>query len=252
MSLLSIIQGVARRVRYPQPATAIGNADPNVALMIDCVQDTGDELVERWGWQALKLATAATFTGDGTITLFPLPASVETLQPDAIFVSSIYPTVRMPGPVNEDQLLRLKSIPTVVTPSCWRVVQNQIEFYPAIAAGEIVSYIYQGRLWVNTVNAGKAVQVAAFVTDADTVAMSERLLRAGARWRWRQSLGLSYDEEMKDYELIFGRIAGQETTLRIVSTSGESFDFDDDAPAFVGTFGNGGSMSQTDFGTGIF
>ena len=247
MSLLSIIQGVARRVNYPQPSVAITSADPNVLLMIDCVQDTGDELCERWGWQEMKLQTAATFTGDGTTAAWPLPANVETLQPDAIFLSSNYPTMIMPGPINEGELLRMKAIPTQVYPSAWRVVGGKIEFFPVLAAGEVVSYIYQGKLWI--VSGG--ANVAAFATDADTVAISERLIRLGARWRYRQAKGLSYDEEMKDYELAFDRIAGQQMTERSVkmaNMSGE--DFDDGGPAYiVGIIPTAGDFTDTEYST---
>ncbi len=244
MSLLSIIQGVARRVNYPQPTAAIGNADPNVALMIDCTQDTGDELVERWGWQEMKLQTAATFTGDGTTPTFPLPANLETLQPDAIFVSSMYPTYRMVGPVNEDALLRQKLIPGAIYPSIWRIVGNAVEFWPVLQPGEVVSYIYQGSLWIKS--GSPAVSVATFAADTDTVTISERLIRLGARWRWRQAKGLAYAEEMKDYELAFDRIAGQQTTERNIKMSRDFIGtFDDDGPAYiVGTIQDFGDFNN--------
>ena len=90
-----------------------------------------------------------------------------------------------------------------------------------------------------------------FQADADTVNISERLIRLGARWRYRQSKGLSYDEEMKDYELAFDRIAGQQMTERSVRMSaGFEDDFNDGGDAYIiGIIPPSGDFSVSDFST---
>ena len=254
MSLLTLIQGVSRRVNYPQPVSAYGNSDPNVTLMIDCAQDTGDELVERWGWQNLKLQSPAVFTGNGTTAAWPFPANLRTFQPDAIFVSSLYPTAKMIGPVNEDAFLRQKLIPVQAYPSIWRIVNNSVEFFPVLQPGEIVSYIYQGKYWITTLVAGVATPTNTFAADTDTVNIAERLVRLGARWRYRQAKGLGYDEEMRDYEMALDRHAGQESTERVVTMSYPFVDsFDDSGDAYiVGIVPTAGDFSVSDFSTDLF
>ncbi len=218
MSLLSVVQGIARRTNYPQPSTVIGNTDPNVALMLDAVQDTGDELVERWGWQALKVQTPVYFTGDGATATFSIPATLETFQPSGTFVSSLYPTWRMPGPINEEDLLNLKNLAVSLYPSSWRVVGGTVEFYPVLQSGEIVKYVFAQNTWV-TNSSGTPYSTPAPQADSDLFLVSERLLRFGGLWRFKMAKGLQYAEQMEDYEQAFQRQAGQESTTRVKDTS---------------------------------
>ena len=218
MSLLAVVQGVARRCNLTAPASAIGATDPNVLAILDAIQDTGDELVERWGWQNLKIQAPVTFTGDGTTAAWPLPMHFQRLGPSDTFVSSLYPWLRMPGPINEENLLIFKKIPINVLPSVWRIVGNQIEFYPALASGEVVSYVYANNSWVLDLN-GNAYSTPVLTADTDTFAIAERLLRLGGVWRYKYAKGLEYAEQMQDFELALTRIAGQETTTRSVNMS---------------------------------
>lgn len=132
MSLLTIVQAAAIRCHYPQPSVAFSSLDPNIQLFVACAQDTGDEMTERINWQALKIQNPVTFVGNSVQTLFPLPTGFQALSPSDTFISSAYPTLRMIGPVNEDDLLRLKALPIVLFPSVWREVQGSIEFFPAL------------------------------------------------------------------------------------------------------------------------
>ena len=218
MSLLTIVQGVARRCNYSQPSSAMSSADSNITLMVDCVQDIGDELIERWGWQALKIRIPVTFIGDGTTTAFAMPSNVENFGPSSTFVSNAYPTLTMPGPVLEEDLLRIKALPMFVQPSCWRQVDNFIEFYPAPAAGEVISYVYGQNSWVLNA-AGVPYATPAFVADTDTTALDERLLRLGAIQLWKRRKGYEYAEELEDFERAFDRQAGQENTGRVIGMS---------------------------------
>ena len=218
MSLLSIVQGVALRCNYQTPSVAFSSADSNIQLMVACVQDIGDELIERWSWQGLKIRTPVTFTGDGTTTAFSMPANVENFGPASTFVSSAYPTLTMPGPVNEEDLLRIKALPMFVQPACWRQVDNFIEFFPAPGVGEIISYVYTQNSWVMN-NLGVPYGTPVFQADSDTVVLSERLLRLGAIQMWKRRKGYDYGEEMEDYERALDRIAGQENTTRVIRMS---------------------------------
>lgn len=218
MSLLTIVQGAALRCNYATPSTVIGNTDANILLFAACAQDIGDEMTERVNWQDQKISTPATFTGDGTTTLFALPSNFQALSPSDTFVSSLYPTLRMFGPVNEDDLLRMKALPVVLTPSYWRQVDNKIEFFPALAAGEIVSYVYAGDSWINT-SGGSPVIPAIWAADTNVAILSERTIMLGTVWKWKRTKGFDYAEEFATYERSLEAQAGQESTQRIIPTS---------------------------------
>ena len=198
MSLIALVQGAARRVGITPPAVAIGSTDPMIQIMVDFLQDAGDEAVERVDWQALKFITPITFTGDG--------------------VSSVYPTMKMVGPVDEGALLRLKATPMATYPSVWREAQGKIEFYPVLGAGEVVTYVYASGLWV-TDQYGAQYSTPAWVADTDLAMVPDRVLRLGAIWRWRKKHGFDYGQDFDDYEAALDRIGGQETTGTIVSMS---------------------------------
>jgi hypothetical protein len=235
MSLLTIIQGVALRCNYAQPSSAFGSVDPVIQQMIACAQDTGDEMVERVDWQALKISTPVTFTGNGTQTLFPLPTgfmtNINKLSPDC-FVSSAYPTLRMVGPVMEDDLLRMKALPMSLYPSVWRVVDNNIEFFPALQSGEVVSYVYQQGQWI-TNSVGVPYSPPLWAADTDLVVFSERLVRLGTIYKWKMLKGLDYAEDMRAFENSLDRLSAQEATGRIIDMSESVVLWDDTWPGTI-------------------
>lgn len=228
MSLIDIIKGAARRVNYPQPTVAIGTTDPVIALLIDCAQDAGDDAVERVNWMALKLQTPVTFLGDGVTAAFPLPLGFQALSPSDVFVSDLYPTWKLPGPVSEGDLLRLKALPMAIPVHVWRQVGSSpagsgmivpmIEFFPPLGIGETVSYVYASGRWI-TSSLGTQYATPVWQADSDISLISERLIRLGAVWRWKRRKGFDYSEEMNDYEGALDRLGGQEDTAPVISMS---------------------------------
>jgi len=228
MPLIDIIQGASRRCNYPQPTVAIGTTDPNIALMVDSAQDAGDDANERVNWQSLKLQSPATFTGDGTTPAFPLPVGFQRLSPSDTFVSDLYPTWKLPGPVAESDLVRLKALPMAIPVHVWRqvgstvpgsgVIVPMIEFFPPLGAGETVSYVYAQGLWV-TNSMGAQYTNPILQADSDVSLIPERLIRLGAVWRWKRRKGFDYSEELADYEGALDRLGGQEDTSPVVGMS---------------------------------
>jgi hypothetical protein len=228
VALIDIVQGAARRVNYPQPTAAIGTTDPNIALLIDCAQDAGDDAVERVNWAALKLQTPVTFLGDGLTAAFPLPVGFQALSPSDTFVSDLYPTWNLPGPVSEGALVKLKALPMAIPVHVWRQVGGSvqgtgmivpmIEFFPPLGIGETVSYVYAARRWItNSVGAQYAEPI--WCADSDISLIPQRLIRLGAVWRWKRRKGFDYSEEMNDYEGALDRLGGQEDTLAPIGMS---------------------------------
>lgn len=232
MSLLAIVQGVALRCNYASPNVAISSTDAEIQRMVAFVQDTGEEMAERADWQALKFTTPVYFTGDGSTTFFSLPAGFQRLSPSDTFSSSLYPTIPLPGPVNEDDLLKLKALPMATYPSVWREAAGGIEFYPALAAGELVSYVYASGQWI-TNSAGQAYPTPVFRADSDLSLLPEKLLRMGAIWRWKRAKGLDYTEEFRSYEASLDRTSAQESTVRTIGTTTRVMTWDDTWPGTI-------------------
>ena len=128
----------------------------------------------------------------------------------------------MPGPVNEDDLIAMKTLPVSAQPSVWRQVgylgAQSIEFYPVLQNGEIVSFYYEKGAWI-TSSGGAPYNPPLWAADTDLTIIPDRIIRLGAIWRWKFSKGLDYAEFQADYEGALDRISSQEQTGRTVNMS---------------------------------
>jgi hypothetical protein len=220
MSLLTLTQGAALRCNFSTiPASAFSSTDTNVLQLVAFSQDTGLEMIRRSGWNTLKIFKQV--TGDGTTTLWPLPSDWMRLCPSdkspmGALVSLARPTIPLVGPVNDEWLNQMKALPAYPAYPVWRLVNNNLEIWPALAAGEIVQFWYFSKNWI-TASAGGTSAV--WTSDNDTALLDEDLLMKGAIWQWKRAKGLDYAEEFRTYQTEFERVAGQQDNERVVSTS---------------------------------
>lgn len=219
MTLLSIVQGAALRCNLKVPAQAFSSTDENVLQIIAFAEDSGRELVERGDWNELKVK--ATVTGDGVSTIFALPSDWGRLCPSdkspvGALVSLSRPTIPLRGPVNDEALNQIKALTAFPAYPVWRFVNRNLEIWPALADGEVVSFWYFTRAWVIS---PQGIQSTRFTSDNDASLIDEDLIMKGAIWKWKRAKGLDYQEEYTTYEREFGRLAGQQDNSRVISTS---------------------------------
>lgn len=220
MSILSVLSTAMPICGLPAPAQAVSSTDPNVAKFIALAQDLGDELRERFYWRNLNIA--GQITGDGTTTLFSLPADWGELSPGQKFYSSVYPLLSLPGPVTNENMAALKVLPTFPTRPVWRIIGGTLEFFPALGAGEIVTFNYYSTNWVS--NAAGTQRQPGFLLDSDFSMIDEIVLRRGLIYRWKQSKGLDYAEDFRSYQMSLDRAAGREDAERIIPMSRQGVD----------------------------
>ena len=231
MTLLTIVSGAAIRVGYtPVPSAAFTSSNPTVQQLVAFAQDAGQELLERWSWRNLN--TAGTITGDGATTLWPLPSDFQRLgpsdkSPKGAFVSNVRPLLPLAGPVNDEDLNQLKALPAAISIPVWRIINGNIEIWPALGLGEVVTYNYYSSSWITTANGPRG----AWTADTDVSRIVEDTIMKGVIWRYQAAKGLDYAESFRAYELSADRNAGQEGTERIVSMSSRSVG----AAAWAGT-----------------
>jgi hypothetical protein len=224
MTLLTIIQDATVRCGFQlSPTSAIGNASTdalNIQQMIAFAQDTGRDAMERVNWTRNDIA--ASITGDGTTTLFTLPADWLRLNPGdksphGALVSSKYPLTPLFGPVNAEDLNLLKALPASTIRPVWRVIGGSLELWPALSAGEIVTFNYFSANWIMA--ADGVTRRKKWLVDSDVSLIDEDLIMKGVIWRWQQSKGLDYAETFRAYEMALDRVAAQQMTERTISTS---------------------------------
>jgi len=219
MTILSIVQGAALRCNLKVPIQAVSSTDENILQIVAFAEDTGRELVERADWNELKVK--ATVTGDGVSSLFTLPSDWMRLCPSdkspvGALVSLARPTIPLRGPVNDEALNQIKALTAFPAYPVWRIINRNLEIWPALASGEVVSFWYFTRAWVIS---PQNVQSTRFTSDTDASLIDEDLIMKGAIWKWKRAKGLDYQEEYSTYEREFGRVAGQQDNGRVISTS---------------------------------
>lgn len=235
MSLLTTIQGAALRCNFSAvPSSAYSSTDTNVLQLVAFSQDTGLEMARRSGWNTLKVFKQV--TGDGTTTLWPLPADWMRLCPSdkspmGALVSLSRPTIPLIGPVNDEWLNQMKALPAYPAYPVWRLINNNLEIWPALANGEIVQFWYFSKNWI-TKSVGGTSSV--WTNDNDTALFDEDILMKGAIWQWKRAKGLDYAEEFRAYQLAFERAAGQQDNERVVSTSSYTVNPDSFWPGQIG------------------
>lgn len=212
MTLLSIVNNAQIKCGIPTTSSAYGNVDPNAVQMVRFAYEIGKDCMLRWKWLGTK--QTSTFTGDGMTTLFSPPADFQTLSPSDTFISSVFPTLTMRGPVNDDDLLKLKALPVVTYPSYWRRVQSKIEFYPALQLNEVVTYSYASKYWIVAAN---GTTKGTWSADTDTSSIDEDLITEGVTWKWKRAKGMDYAEEFATYERMLNDLTGQENTGRTIA-----------------------------------
>jgi len=224
VSLLTIVQDAAVRCGWQNvPNPAIGNTSPdalNVSQMIAFAQDAGRDAMERVNWTGLD--RAGQITGDGTTTLFTLPADWRRFNPsdkapNSPLISSKYPLTPLFGPINAEELNALKALPASTVRPVWRLIGASLEIWPALSSGEIVTFNYFSSGWILALDG--ITHRKRWVADTDVALFDEDIVMKGAAWRWNQSKGFDYAEMFRAYEMSLMRNAAQQMTERVTSTS---------------------------------
>jgi hypothetical protein len=202
------------------PTQAVASTNPDIQQLVAFAEDTGRELMERANW--VNLDTPGSVTGDGTSTLFQLPLDWDRFSPSdksprGALVSTKFPLLPLFGPINTEDLNMLKALPASTVRPVWRIIGGALEIWPALSAGELVSFNYYSSFWI--MNAARTASQSSWRADDDFSLINEDTVLKGVIWRWKAAKGLQYAEEFRGYETSLARNAGQQQTERVVSMS---------------------------------
>lgn len=232
LSLLRLVQKSMVLVGLkPKPTIVIGNQEAtigdSVEQLVEFAEQTGRELVERVNWAVLD--TAGTVTGTGAATLFSLPDdfmrfSPSDKSPRGALVSNKDPLDSLFGPINTEDLNRLKALPASTVRPVWRIVGRKLEIWPALANAELVTFSYFSDKWVSSADGVTTRNY--FAADDDVPLLESNIVLQGMVWRFKASKGLEYAEDKLIYESALARVAGQQMTERVISTSYQIHDTD--------------------------
>lgn len=195
MSLLTIAQRAANKIGVPRITSVVGSTDPVARLMLECANEEGADLATEWQWQ--KLRTTREFVATATtIQAGALPADFDRMVPDTFYNHATGRFVV--GPIGSARWqAHMASVATIVY-DAYRINGGNIEMIPTPVAGTTYAFEYVGLNWVQD-QAG-VNRYSEWQADTDTALLSEDLIRLGVVWRFKQSRGLDYAEDMRTYE----------------------------------------------------
>lgn len=194
MSLLTVTQDACALVGLEVPTAVASNTDTTYSQFMYIAQFEGDELNRAHKWRKQKVQ--ASFTGDGSTTVWALPTDFERFTTEARRQSSIL--LGLQGPVSDDEFLDAQVRGFNPTIPYWRLTGDNIETVPSVKSGQVVTFEYVSSYWITD---SGGTPKARFTADSDLSLLPDRLLTLGLVWRWKRAKGLDYAEEFRSYQM---------------------------------------------------
>ena len=217
MSLLTIIQDAMSLCGLSAATQVYGTNDPTSAQFVALSQVEGNDLSRFHDWRSLKVQT--TLTGDGTTTLWDLPEDFDRFMSGEILWSD-QGAGEVLQRVTDQELVGLKAQETDPPDPVWRLFGDQIEIWPALDSGEIVTTEYRSEFWI-LANDG-STRKARWSADTDRAIIPERLMTLGLVWRWKQAKGFDYSEAFRAYQFERARQADSDGGRPVINISESS------------------------------
>lgn len=197
MTILTAIQEAAVLVSLPEPSQIIGSTQETDRLLLSLARREVKELARRADWS--KLTREHTFTTTASeLQSSALPSNFDRILSETFWNRTTDWQVFGPLSPQEWQAYKAESLSASVR-LMWQRRHDGIYLYPEPPAGEVCYYEYIINTPILAVDGTTyRTDIAA---DADSFLLEEELLTLGVIWRFRKQKGLSYAEELKDYEM---------------------------------------------------
>ncbi len=212
-TLLEIASTVSRRIPLSTTiSTVVGNSEPLIAQLREILQEEGEELNSKHEWARLIKTWSFSVTADPHTETHP--DDYDRYMTEADFWRSGSDVTPLSGPVKSDDWHYIVDI-TGTYPGYWRPYTTGVQI-TGVPTTETVDIEYISNAWIMDENG--STEKSEWGADSDTVLLPERLFVLGARWRWKQSKGLEYGEDMETYERELERRISVDRASRPVST----------------------------------
>jgi len=224
MTLLTMVQSASDMISLPRPVTVVGNSDNAIRILLACAQMEGRQLARRWTWQ--RLARKATFTAVAQeVQTGAIPADYDGRFLAGTFWNTTLHRV-VPGPLNpQEWQQRVSSVGQGPYPA-FRIQGNALLMAPPPTAGETHTFEYITR---NFCVSDGGVEQSTWAADTDVGLLDEELMLLGLIWRFKQSRGMDYAEDMRTYEMEVTQAISRDGSRRTVNLAG---DCDHDKPMY--------------------
>lgn len=191
-TLLQIVQEAAKDVGQPRPSLVVSATNETPLRMLRLLNKAGQQLIKDHNWQALTDVETFTPTATQVQASHP-PSDYDRMTPPSQIwdIGNKRPLV---GPLAIEKWLRLVVDAQQSIDKYWTLIGGKINILPVPATTDSFVYAYQSRNWVYAADGTTAK--AEFTADDDTPRIPDELLILELIWRWKQSIGIDYGEDL--------------------------------------------------------
>lgn len=196
MTILAMVQGIAKRLNLNSPSAVIGNTNKEIIQLLNLANEEGDELSRRYRWQ--RLVTESTFSSvatesQGAITTLA-GSDFGWLCNDTMWNRT---RNRPMLPVDDVQWQQMKSSTITGPMEYFRIRGGNLIVIPTMTASQACAFEWVSKNWC--ASSGGTGQEA-WAADTDTGRIDEKTMAQGIMWRWKAAKGLDYAEDFAKYE----------------------------------------------------
>jgi hypothetical protein len=216
LNCLQLIQRVCKRIGISVPNAAYTSSDLQVQQLVELANEEGQEQASRYQWQALQReATFTTVAAELQTSLSAITTGFGWIVNDTIWNR----TLRRPvyGPDSLQDWQQQKAIQIAGPFNRYRIIANNIRFYPVPAAGQSCYFEYITNQW--TAAGGTEYQ-----SDTDTSLLDDTTMILGTIWRWKQAKGMTYAEDFAKYERRIAELLQRDAVKPTLSMTGTMYD----------------------------
>ena len=211
MTFLSAAQSAAVRLIGRRPTTFFSSTSQFEIEIVDLANEVAADIVKRKDWR--KLTKLKEMVGDGVTTGFDLPSDYDHLPTGMQVSVKEWTAWRYRAAADLNEWLDYVNGEPMVSPGAWIILEEQMQFQPAVDSGQTAQYYYISN---NIVRDENNVAKSSFTADSDRMIYDERLLTLGLLWRWRAQKRLEYSEDLANFENLLQEVAGEDKGASIL------------------------------------
>lgn len=221
MTLLSIVQSAAGKIRIPQPSTVIGNTEENVVLLLEVADIEGKELAKRHTWErTTKEATYTSVAAESQGALSSLGSGgADYSDFDRIIPGTFWNRTanwRITGPLSPAEWQAKKSSSVAGPYNDYRLQGGNLYLYPAPTAGQTHAFEYVSKNWCES---SGGTEQSAWAADTDVGLLDEHLMTLGVIWRFKEAQGFAFENDYLVYENSVTQAISRDGGKRVLNLS---------------------------------
>lgn len=221
MAILQVVQYFCGRTNLPVPTSVLGTTDVQVLQILRLLEEEGNDLALRGGWQALTCEASLTTLAaedQGAVT------SIATNGFRYIKNGTMWDRtdrLHVYGPLSDVEWQTMKAMVNAGPRYRFRIRGGHLLVDPTPSAGHSWKFEYVSKNWILDDDGSTYKQY--FTEDEDTILLPEELVLQGLRWRWKKEKGLDYAEDFRTYEMQVKDALGRDGGKRTLAMDGEGW-----------------------------